>query len=220
MVHDFILKPIRKWLWVDPYLGTHFGTYGTSFTKFGISFIKFGTCDNEAKYEAILTELSLALTLLASKLEICSDFQLFIGQIQGEYEAKDELMARYLSKFRIGIDKLNKWVVKRILRLEKTQVNALAGITTTFLVKEAILLLVYLQVVSSVAVAPLCNTNEASVSWMNEIETYLKTEDLPKESKRAHKIRVQAAHFTLIEGSFYRWSFGDPYLRCLNDTEA
>ena len=103
MVHDFILKPIRKWLWVDPYLGTHFRTYGTSFTKFGTSFIKFGTSDNEAEYEAILTELSLALTLSASKLEICSDFQLFIGQIQGEYEAKDELMARYLSKVQMVV---------------------------------------------------------------------------------------------------------------------
>ncbi|RVW69657.1 hypothetical protein CK203_059483 [Vitis vinifera] len=150
----------------------------------------FGTL---AEYEAILIELSLALTLSASKLEICSDFHLFIGQIHGEYEAKDELMARYLSKVQIGIDKLNKWAVKRIPRLEKTQINALAGITTTFPVKEAILLLVYLQVVSSIAIAPVCNTNEAG---------------------------VQAAHFTLIEESFYRRSFGDPYLRCLNDTEA
>ena len=39
MVHDFILEPIRKWLGVDPHLGTHFGTFGTSFTKFGTSFI-------------------------------------------------------------------------------------------------------------------------------------------------------------------------------------
>ena len=45
MIHDFILEPIRKWLGVDPYLGTHFGTFGTSFIKFGTSFIKFGTSD-------------------------------------------------------------------------------------------------------------------------------------------------------------------------------
>ena len=58
----------------------------------------FPTSNNEAEYEAILVELSLALTLSASKLETCSDSQLVIRKIQGEYEAKDEHMARYLSK--------------------------------------------------------------------------------------------------------------------------
>ena len=45
MVHDFIFKPIRKWLEADLHLGTHFGMLGTSFTKFGTFFIKCGTSD-------------------------------------------------------------------------------------------------------------------------------------------------------------------------------
>ena len=45
------------------------------------------------------------------------------------------------------------------------------------------LLPVYLQVASSIAVAPICITNEADVGWMNKIETYLWTGDLPEESK-------------------------------------
>lgn len=60
--------------------------------------LEFLASNNEAKYKAILAGLSVALTLLASKLEICSDFQLVVGQIQEEYEAKDECMAWYLSK--------------------------------------------------------------------------------------------------------------------------
>ena len=35
--------------------------------------LEFPTCNNEVEYEAILTERNLAFTLLASKLEICSD---------------------------------------------------------------------------------------------------------------------------------------------------
>ena len=73
---------------------------------------------------------------------------------------------------------------------------------------------------SFITVAPVCNTNEASIGWMNEIETYLQTGDLPEESKLAHKIRVQAARFTPIGNNLYRQSFGGPYLRCLNDTKA
>ena len=41
----------------------------------------FPASNNEAKYEAILSGLNLALALLASKLEICSDSQLVVGHI-------------------------------------------------------------------------------------------------------------------------------------------
>ena len=133
----------------------------------------FPTSNNEVEYEAILVGLSLALTLSASKLEICSDSQLVVGQIQGEYEDKDERMAPYLSKVRTSLDKLNKWVIKRISRIKSVQVNALAGIATTLPIKEVVLLPVYLQVASSIAVTPVCNTSETGVGWMHEIETNL-----------------------------------------------
>ena len=58
----------------------------------------FPASNNKAEYEAIVAGLNLALTLLTSKLEICSDCQLVVGQIQGEYKAKDQHMAWYLSK--------------------------------------------------------------------------------------------------------------------------
>ncbi|KAL6327058.1 hypothetical protein AAG906_013805 [Vitis piasezkii] len=53
--------------------------------------------DNEAKYEAILVGLDLAITLATTRLEIRSDSQLIFGQIQKEYEANDECMACYLT---------------------------------------------------------------------------------------------------------------------------
>ena len=52
----------------------------------------FPASNSEAEYEAILFGLNLALALSTSKLEICSDSQLVVGHIQGEYEAKDELI--------------------------------------------------------------------------------------------------------------------------------
>ena len=180
----------------------------------------FPISNNETECEAILSGLGLALALSASKLEICSDSQLVVRQIQGEYEAKDERMARYLSKVRNTLDKLSKWVIKRITRTENVQANVLAGIVVTLPIKEVVLLLVHLQTTSSIAVAPVCNTSEISVGWMHKIETYLQTGDLPEESKRAHKIRVQATRFTLIEDNLYKRSFGGLYLKYLNNAEA
>ncbi|KAL6335423.1 hypothetical protein AAG906_029666 [Vitis piasezkii] len=134
----------------------------------------FPASNNEAEYEAILSELNLALALLASKLEICSDSQLV----------------------------LNKWAIKRIIHTENVQVNALAGST------------------SSIVVTPVYNAREEGIKWTREIENYLRIGDLPEESKHAHKVRMQAAHFTLIGDRLFRQSFGGPYLRCLDNTEA
>lgn len=103
-------------------------------------------------------------------------------------------MVRYLSKVRANLDKLSKWVVKRIPHVENIQANALAGIVVTIPVKEVVLLPVYFQAASLIVATPICNTNQISISWMNDIEAYIRTGKLPEDSKQAHKIRVQAFH--------------------------
>ena len=62
--------------------------------------LRFPVSNNEAEYEVILSGLDLALTLFVSRLWIYSDFQLMVRHVQKEYEAKDEHMARYLTKVR------------------------------------------------------------------------------------------------------------------------
>ena len=59
--------------------------------------LEFSASNNEAEYEAIIFGLDLTFALSASKLEICSDSQLVVGQIQREYKAKNRHMAQYLS---------------------------------------------------------------------------------------------------------------------------
>lgn len=97
--------------------------------------LDFPASNNEAKYEAILVGLDLALTLAAIKLEICSDFQLIVGQIQKEYEANDEHMAHYFTLVEDHLAKLGEWVVKRIPRTKNLKVDALVGIAATLPIK-------------------------------------------------------------------------------------
>ncbi|RVW96435.1 Transposon Ty3-G Gag-Pol polyprotein [Vitis vinifera] len=61
--------------------------------------------------------------------------------------------------------------------------------------------------------APTCNAIEESQEWMRVIKKYLRTGTLPEDSKQMHKIRVQAARFTLIRECLYKRSFTDLYLR-------
>ena len=63
--------------------------------KYGVQ-LKFSTTNNEAEYEGILTGLRLGKAFRAKNLLIQNDSKLVIGQIRGEYEAKEERMQKYL----------------------------------------------------------------------------------------------------------------------------
>ncbi|RVW87101.1 Transposon Ty3-I Gag-Pol polyprotein [Vitis vinifera] len=154
----------------------------------------FSASNNEAEYEAILSGLDLALALSVSKLRIYSDSQLVVRHIQKEYEAKDSRMARYLAKLPLYLSKKPFYCP-------------------------------YVQANPSVAENSTCNTIEATQTdnqeWTHDIAEYLRTGTLPKDLKQAHKIRVQAARFTLIGGtctsdlhralSSLSWAFRGPW---------
>ena len=58
--------------------------------------LQFLATNNEAEYEALLTRLSLAKVLESKTLIVQADSQLVIGQVRGDYEAKEERIQKYL----------------------------------------------------------------------------------------------------------------------------
>ncbi|KAL6323325.1 hypothetical protein AAG906_029332 [Vitis piasezkii] len=94
---------------------------------------------SRVEYEAILAGLDLALTLATTKLEIRSDSHLIVRQIQKDYEANDERMARYLTMVEDRLKMLNKWTVKRIPRMENLKADALVEIIVTLPIREAVI---------------------------------------------------------------------------------
>ena len=58
--------------------------------------LQFSAMNNEVEYEALLTGLNLAKALRAKNLIVQADSQLIIGQVKGDYEAKEERMQKYL----------------------------------------------------------------------------------------------------------------------------
>ena len=63
--------------------------------KYGVQ-LKFSVTNNEAEYEAILTGLRIARALGAKNNLLRSDLQLVIGQVKGDFEAKETRMQRCL----------------------------------------------------------------------------------------------------------------------------
>ena len=180
----------------------------------------FSASNNEAEYEAILSELDLALALSVSKLRVYNNSQ----HVQEEYGVKDERMARYLTKVRDTLQWLSEWTIEKIPRVDNVRVDALARIATSLPIKEAILFPIYVQTDPSIIETSTCNTIEESQEegqeWTEVIAGYLQTGSLPDEPKQVYKIRVQAARFALIGEHLYKRSFIGPYLRCLDRSES
>ena len=57
----------------------------------------FPTSNNEVEYEAIIAEIDLTISVSSEKIIIRKDSQLVVGQVNGEYETRDECMTKYVS---------------------------------------------------------------------------------------------------------------------------
>ena len=62
--------------------------------------LQYPTTNNEAEYEALLVGLKTAKILGATELDVRSDSQLVVGQVNGDYEAKEGRMQQYLQLVR------------------------------------------------------------------------------------------------------------------------
>ena len=91
----------------------------------------FQASNNEAEYEVVIVKLNLAHSMEVDQLEVCSDSQLVVKQIEDDYEAKGEKMIRYLKKVRKLLKKIIRVQVKHIPRTENSRANALAKLATT-----------------------------------------------------------------------------------------
>ncbi|RVW71300.1 hypothetical protein CK203_060119 [Vitis vinifera] len=110
--------------------------------------LNFFAANNEVEYEVVLVRLDLDLVLAATKLEIRSDYQLIVKQIQREYEVPRE---------------------------ENEKTNVLTEIATTLLIKEVVTLPIYLKAAPSITPELVSNTSQMDSGWMLNIVKYFQT---------------------------------------------
>ena len=60
--------------------------------------LDFSTTNNEAEYETLLEGMAMVQRMGGKSIRLFSDSRLVIGQMRGEFEAKDERMQEYLSQ--------------------------------------------------------------------------------------------------------------------------
>ena len=80
----------------------------------------FRASNNEAEYEAVIAGLNLAHSMKVDQLEICSDSQLVVKQIEDSYEARGEKMILYLKKVRELLKKSVQVQIRHIPRAKNS----------------------------------------------------------------------------------------------------
>ena len=55
---------------------------------------------------------------------------------------------------------------------------------------------------------------------MDPIRLYIATGELPDDRSMAHKVQIQSARFSPVDGQLYKRSLGGPYLKCLTPEQG
>ena len=101
--------------------GSGAGLILTSLEGIDIEYVprfEFQASNNEAEYEAVIAGLNLAHSLEIGQLEVCSDSQLVVRQIEDTYEAKSRRMILYLKKVR---DLLKTFVLVQVKHIPRAE---------------------------------------------------------------------------------------------------
>ncbi|KAL0345043.1 UNVERIFIED_CONTAM: Transposon Ty3-I Gag-Pol polyprotein [Sesamum radiatum] len=153
------------------------------------------------EYEALLAGIKLAQAAGAKHLEACSDSQLVVNQVKGDFEAKEKRMAQYLDLIRTFGQTFEKFELKRIPRSENEEADQLAKLASSLTIMGS-------------------KHNLTNSRTPRDRRRQKKFWIATSRQEEARAIRVRAARFTIIAGDLYKRGFSQPYLKCLDPEKA
>ena len=129
-------------------------------------------------------------------------------------------MEKYASLVKQKLNTLSTWELEHVPRDSNERADALAAMAASLQINETIYLPIYYQPGSSLLPAQVSQIEEFPPSWMDPIRLYIAMGELPNDRGRAHKIQIQSARFSLVDGKLYKRSLGGPYLKCLTPEQG
>ena len=184
--------------------------------------LNFPATNNEAEYEALLEGMAMVLKMGGRSINLFSDSRLIVGQVKGEFEAKDERMRSYLSRVKALQMEFESFSLLHVPRSGNTHADSLATLATSSAQNLPRLILVEdLHRPSIAANAVQIAQVRMGPSWMDPIAQFLKDDILPEEKMEADKVRKKAPSYWLSQDDkLYRRSFSGPYLLCVHPDQT
>ena len=93
--------------------------------------LDFLTPNNEAEYEALMMGMAMVHRMGGKSAKFLSDSRLVVGQVKGEFEAKDERMQGYLSQIKCLQSEFESFDLLHIPRSGNAHANSLAMLATS-----------------------------------------------------------------------------------------
>ena len=124
-------------------------------------------------------------------------------------------MAMYVSLTNLQQGRFMAWRMEHVSRSSNGKAGTLATVAVSLPIKETVLLPVYYHPDLSITTNRVNEIDEIGPSWITQLARYLSSGELLNNKAEARKIQVQAARFSLINGEYYKWSLGGPYLKFL-----
>ena len=180
----------------------------------------FDASNNESEYEALIAGVDLTLAVGVDSLLIHSESQLVMGHVNAESESRELRMAKYASLTKQKLSTLSAGKLEHVPRDHNERADALAAVAASLPIKESIYLPIYYQPGSSILHTLVSKIEEVTPSWIDPIQLYIAIGKLPEDRNKAHKIQVQSARFSLVDGQLYKRSLGGPYLKCLTPEQG
>ena len=151
-------------------------------------------------------------------IKLFSNSRLVIGQVRGEFEAKDERMQGYLSQVKCLQSKFDSFDLLHVPRSGNVHTDSLAMLATSSAQDlPRVILIEDLYKPTETRETTQIHQIRAGPSWMDSIIRFLREDILPEERIQADKVRRKATSYWLSEDhKLYKRSFLGPYLLCVH----
>ena len=152
--------------------------------------LDFSAMNNEAEYETLMMGMAMVQRMGGKLVKVFSDSRLVVGQVKGEFEAKDKRMQGYLSQVRCLQSELESFNLLHIPRSGNAHVDSLVMLATSSAQNLPRVILVEDLYKPTEARSETVHVHQIRVrpSWMNAIIQFLKEDFLPEERSEADKI--------------------------------
>ncbi|PKA62798.1 hypothetical protein AXF42_Ash020070 [Apostasia shenzhenica] len=88
--------------------------------------LQFKATNNQAEYEALIAELNFTLSMVVKRIQVFSDSLLVVNQVNRLFEAKDEVLKKYLQLVRSLVSQFKDFSLAHIPRVENQVADRLA----------------------------------------------------------------------------------------------
>ena len=93
--------------------------------------LDFLALNNEAEYEALLMGMAMTPRMGGKSVKVFSDSRLVVGQVKGEFKAKDERMQGYLSQVKCLQSEFDSFDLMHIPKTSNAHADSLAMLATS-----------------------------------------------------------------------------------------